>query len=333
MNRRSVLPLVVVALATVLVACTAGSGGLGPVPTPLVSPTPSVLEPSPDATPPVSSPSPSPPPTASPSASTSPDSTPPPSPADTTIVRGYFFLADSPSGGRALVPVLFEVPATKAVATAAMTALLAGPGPYPAGAGAIMRGYPPGTSIPPGTRLLGIDIASGVATVDLSGEFESGGGSASVLARLSQVVYTLTQFPTVTSVAFRIDGRAVDVFSSEGVIVDHPLTRADFEDQLPAIFVDRPAWGAALGNPARVAGNANVFEAQFRIAIVAPDGTIVADTSAMATCGTGCRGTFDVTIPYQLHDDGWGTLRVYEPSAKDGSPQNIREYPVYLTAP
>ena len=42
--------------------------------------------------------------------------------------------------------------------------------------------------------------------VDLSSEFESGGGSADVLTRLGQMVYTLTQFPTVKSVVIQIEG-------------------------------------------------------------------------------------------------------------------------------
>ena len=51
----------------------------------------------------------------------------------------------------------------------------------------------------------------------------------------------------------------------------------------------------------------------------------------MATCGTGCRGTFDVTLRYTVSKGQWGTLRVYDPSAKDGSPEDIRDYPVWLT--
>jgi hypothetical protein len=51
----------------------------------------------------------------------------------------------------------------------------------------------------------------------------------------------------------------------------------------------------------------------------------------MATCGTGCRGTFDVTIAYDVAKAQWGTLRVWDGSAKDGSPENVREYPVWLT--
>ena len=51
----------------------------------------------------------------------------------------------------------------------------------------------------------------------------------------------------------------------------------------------------------------------------------------MATCGSGCRGTFDATIAYDVAKAQYGTLHVYEPSAKDGSPVNIRDYRVWLT--
>lgn len=112
------------------------------------------------------------------------------------------------------------------VARAAMTALLAGPTAEETAAGS-------SSSIPAGTRLLGLRIADRVAEVDLSGEFASGGGSLSMLTRVAQVVYTLTGFPTVGSVRFLIDGEKVDSIGGEGVIVDHPLMRADLPDQAP----------------------------------------------------------------------------------------------------
>ena len=65
-------------------------------------------------------------------------------------------------------------------------------------------------------------------------------------------MYTLTQFPTVDQVLFKLDGQPVDHFGGEGVALDQPVGRDDYTNQLPAIFVDRPAWGAALGNPGRV---------------------------------------------------------------------------------
>jgi Immunoglobulin-like domain of bacterial spore germination len=114
-------------------------------------------------------------------------------------------------------------------------------------------------------------------------------------------------------------------------VLDGPQTRADFVDLLPSMFVDRPAFGAASGNPARITGSADVFEATFRIAILDGAGRTLADQQVMATCGSGCRGTFDVTVSYKVAKAQWGTLRVYDPSEKDGSPQDIRDYPVWLT--
>ncbi len=304
-----------VATLALVAACSPGGGDLGSVATPIPTTAASVDVPSPE-------------PTGGPSGTPEPSGSTAPSPTstgDSTTVRAYFFLGSftHPAG---LVPVLREVPKTQAVATAAVTALIGGPDAAEIAARPAMY-----TAVPDGTRLLGLSIANGVATVNLSKEFESGGGSASVLGRLAQVVYTMTQFPTVKTVTFQLDGQPVTTFSGEGVVLDHPVGRSDYTDQLPAIWVDRPAWGAGIGNPARVTGLANVFEAAFRIAILDASGAKLADVQAMASCGTGCWGTFDVTVPYGVGAAQWGTLRVYELSAKDGSVVNQTDYPVWLT--
>src|SRR3954469_2180520 len=306
--------------ATALVAaCGAASGPLGSVPVPSTAAEPSVAQGSPDITP-----APSDEPSLTPSGSTGGSSSPAPSaPAGTTIVRSYFWLAGLP-GSEGLVAVLREVPATKSVATAAVNGLLAGPTDAETGRSI-------STAVPDGSQLLGLSIDGGVATVNLSSEFESGGGSASVLTRLGQLVYTLTQFPTVKSVVIQIEGVTRTTFSSEGVVLDKPATRADYVALLPDIWVDRPAFNAAIGNPARVTGNANVFEATFRMAILDADGKSLADVQVMASCGSGCRGTFDVTIPYTVSKAQYGILRAYNRSAKDGSPESIRDYRVWLT--
>lgn len=310
--------LLVFALVTLLAACGSATGTLGPVPSAQPTASPSAGPTDPDLTP---APSVTPSPSAAPSES--PGQTPTPSPEGTTIVRAYFYLELVP-GSAGLVPVLREVPGTRAVARAAIEALIAGPTENESGAMS--------SAVPAGTRLLGLTIDDGVATVDLSREFESGGGSASAMIRLGQVVYTLTQFPTVRSVVFEIEGRTVTVFGSEGIVLDGPVARADYEDLLPAIFVDRPAYGAAFASGAHVTGSSNVFEATSQVMIIDGSGNMLVQKLVTATCGTGCRGTFDVTLEYDL--DGraqWGWLRVWADSARDGSPQNVREYPIWLT--
>ena len=326
MNRHRPIPLVAVLLATVALigACNANSGPLGSVPISSASPDPSVALGSPDVTP-TPSDEPSTQPSDAPTGSSEPGGStgPTPTPSGTTIVRAYLWLGGI-QGSEGLVAVLREVPGTKSVAKAAVTALLAGPTSGEAGRSI-------STAIPAGSQLLNLSITGGVATVDLSAEFESGGGSASVLTRLGQMVYTLTQFPTVKSVVFQIEGETRTTFSSEGVVLDEPATRADFISLLPDIWVDRPAFNAAIGNPAHVTGNANVFEATFRMSILDASGKVIADVQVMATCGSGCRGTFDTSIPYTVGKAQYGTLRAYNPSAKDGTPESIRDYRVWLT--
>jgi hypothetical protein len=324
---RFVLALSVIAIAVVACGPTGGLGTVPPVvrtPAPSVDPGPPDMTPEPSADPSVV-PTPSAPPSQSPGSPTAtpkPTSTPTQTPADTMVIRAYFVL-DGDVGVEGLVPTLREVPETTAVARAAMDALLRGE---------ILADYDSlATAIPAGTRLLGLTIRDGIATVDLSRDFESGGGSASAFRRLGQVVYTLTQFPTVRAVLFQVEGKTVTTFGSEGIVLEGPQARDDYEDLLPSIFVDRPAFGAAAGNPARITGNAKVFEASFRIAILDGSGKTLVDDHAMALCGTGCRGTFDVTTRYTVSRAQWGTLRVYYGSAQDGSPQDIRDYPVWLT--
>jgi germination protein M len=216
-----------------------------------------------------------------------------------------------------------QVPRTQQVAAAAMRELLAGPTAREREAGLE-------TAIPEGVSLNGVTLANGVATVDLSRTFESGGGTFAMSARLAQVVYTLTQFPTIDSVLFELDGEPVEVFSGEGLVLDGPQARADFEALTPAIFVESPAPFDTIDSsqPLRITGTANTFEAVFQINIVDAAGLIVYDHFAMATSGSGTRGTFDEEITYEITRPGQGALIVFEYSARDGSQINIVEIPL-----
>jgi len=323
--KRPISIVLAFALVVGLAACGASTGGLGSVPS--VVPAPPAATAGPDATP---APSDTPASSASPVASAGPDATPATTPTPTAVpgktmvVRAYFVLGGEP-GVEGLVPVLRTVPETTGVARAVMVALLEGPTESEAG-GSIS------TAIPDGTTVLGVSIRNTIATVDLSTSFDSGGGTASMQYRLAQVVYTLTQFSTIRSVIFQVEGQTVTVFGAEGINLDRPQKRFHYGDQLPAIFVDGPAYGAAFVNTGgHVVGTANVFEATFRVAILDAAGKTLADDQAMAACGTGCRGNFDLAIGYTVTKAQWGTLRAYDPSEKDGSPESIRDYPVWLT--
>lgn len=83
------------------------------------------------------------------------------------------------------------------------------------------------TTVPAGTRVLGAELADGLLTVDLSREFTSGGGTASMIGRLNQLYYTLSQPGDVDAVSVRVEGRPLTVLGGEGIMVDPVWVRAD----------------------------------------------------------------------------------------------------------
>jgi germination protein M len=249
-------------------------------------------------------------------------------PPETMGVKVYFMLEGGGTDyrpGPFLVPVYREIPRTQQVATATVRLLIEGPT-------ADEQASVPALSsaVPPDTMLLGISIDGGLATVDLSREFEAGGGTFSMAVRLAQMVFTVTQFPTVAEVEFHLDGEPVTVFSSEGIIMDHPVGRDDYQDLTPLIFVDDPAYGAPATTPVQVRGVAAVFEAQFNWELANWDGLIVAEGSAMTDNGMGW-GNFEFTIPFTVDQREFGSLIVFDYSARDGTMENIREHPIWLT--
>ncbi|MBN1320696.1 MAG: GerMN domain-containing protein [Thermoleophilia bacterium] len=237
--------------------------------------------------------------------------------ADTITLKVYF------SKDEKICAASREVLKTQQVGATAMRALLEGPTAAEKTGGMV-------SNVPKGTTFLGLDIDDGIATVDLSKEYSSGGGSLSMFMRLAEVVFTLTQFPTVQGVNFKLDGEPIDVLGGEGIIIDHPMTRADFEDMSPAILVESPTLGNTVSSPLRVTGTANVFEAVFKIEVVNWDGLIIAEKVAHATSGTGTRGTFDETISFTVDRPGLGALIVSSESGKDGTPINVIEIPLQL---
>jgi germination protein M len=213
---------------------------------------------------------------------------------------------------------------TPRVGTAALEALLEGPDSFE-------RDYGLSSAVPDGTQLLGLTIADGIARVDLTSEFESGGGSASMQMRLAQVVYTITQFPTVKGVVFSLDGEPIEVLGGEGIIIDHPLTRRDYADLLPTILVTSPALGQEVGSPVLISGSANVFEANVSVKILDENDEVIAETFTTATCGTGCRGTYRVSVPYEVDHVQDGTIVVHDDDAAGvGRPPHEVRIPVRL---
>ena len=254
-----------------------------------------------------------------PTGSSTPTQTTPPSPSPTPSAT------PSPSGRKLTFQVWFlnhgllfvtkrTETFTPAVAGLALSGLLMGPSSAESGAGVT-------SAIGGGLEGKITALANGKATVDLDSRFFQEKDSI-VRLRQAQVVYTLTQYSTINKVAFTSGGQSLGTMT---------WTRKSFDDLLPAILVESPVIGQRIGNPVTVAGTANVFEATVSLRILDENGKTIANTFTTATCGTGCRGDYSVSVPYSVDHEQRGTVEVYESSAKDGSAVNVVDIPVTLT--
>lgn len=188
------------------------------------------------------------------------------------------------------------------------------------------------SAIPGGTKLIGLRVSDGgVATVGLSDEFASGGGSLSMQLRTAQVVYTLTQLDGIRRVAFELNGEPVDSIGGEGVIVDPPVDRSAFENVTPAILVESPVPGQQLISPFEAYGTSNVFEATHRLELIDASGRPIAATRVTASSGTGTRGSWKKSFSFTADTQGPGELRAFTLSPKDGSETDVVEIPVTLS--
>ena len=289
--------VLVVAGAALVAACGGSSGDQSPQPTATVTVTAS--------------------PSAEPTAPESPSSSPSASAAETTL-RVYFLR------GEELGVAERRVPQTTMPATAAVKALLAGPTAEDRAAGL-------GSAVPEGTRLLGLTIVGTAARVDLSGRFASGGGTLSMTARVAQVVYTLTQFRTVRSVEFLLDGSPVDALGGEGIVLTGGQRRSDWTSFEPAIFVESPGAGAGILSPFTFSGTASVFEGSFQARLIDSSGRRIVNAVVQASRGAPGRGRFSREIAFSTSAAN-GTLIVFSQSMEDGSRQNQVRIPVTFAA-
>lgn len=247
----------------------------------------------------------------------SPSTTRPDRPADASPTRStgrtvtvqLWFTRDG-----TIVPTRRVRPFTLATSRLALTELVAGPSRAEAAAGMT-------SALPPDTAFTIAGVSGGVATVSFPAAFYAGGRTAARL-RQAQVVYTLTQFPSVSRVALQSAGKPVAA----------PVGRSDYADLLALIVVSDPVVGQRVSSPVTVAGTANVYEATVSLRLLDASGREIATRFTTATCGNGCRGTWSMSVPFRVGRTQRGTVQVYQVSAEDGSREHVVNVPVILAA-
>jgi len=144
-------------------------------------------------------------------------------PAGMTRVELWFGdSTDQSARARSLI-VYRDIPKTEAIAAATLRAWIDGPTNDEEEAGAY-------ASAPEGTELLGVEVDTGTAIVDLNSKFERAGlGTTYEGAILERLAGTLTQFNTIDRGLLMIEGRFKEAYMGHGFIVDenHPLLRPE----------------------------------------------------------------------------------------------------------
>lgn len=86
------------------------------------------------------------------------------------------------------------------------------------------------TLIPDGAKILSLSIKDGVAYINFNELFRFNSlGVEGYMAQIQQIVYTATEFDTVDSVQFTIDGAKQEYLGPEGVYIGRPISRQDLE--------------------------------------------------------------------------------------------------------
>ncbi len=85
------------------------------------------------------------------------------------------------------------------------------------------------SEIPQGTKVLSIRESAGSIMIDLSPNFESGGGAESTYTRVKQIIKTANANTSVPTYLY-INGKQANVIGGEGIMIKQPLNERSFDE-------------------------------------------------------------------------------------------------------
>lgn len=110
-----------------------------------------------------------------------------------------------------------------------------------------------------------------------------------------------------------------------------PITPVAKPSPEPRIVLRQVSAAESMPGIVHVVGKAQVFEATLAVELLGPGGEVIARGVTMASTGAPEWGDFEIDFYYPPPANPVkATLRAYEPSPKDGSPNSLVEAPVVL---
>lgn len=85
------------------------------------------------------------------------------------------------------------------------------------------------TEVPQGTKLLSLDENPDKVTINLSSDFEQGGGTDGLYKRLYQLIKTANKNTTI-DVYLDINGKKAEVIGGEGIMLNQPLNSKSLDE-------------------------------------------------------------------------------------------------------
>lgn len=247
---------------------------------------------------------------------TSPSVSPAATPASTQVTLYYLV---SGSDEIFLTAERHRIAKTEAIARAALEELLHG----------TPQDEDHTTPFPKATKVNSVVINNRVATVDWSAEVLTGsGGSRVEELAIQSIVYTLTEFDSISKVRFTVEGksqgtasngRSIEDFWGHVGLAGQPWSRAVSYEVLAPITLWTPLEGTGSAGTLKLTGLAQTFEANVGIILRDAAGKIVKQTNATALEAEPAREPFTkkLTFTPPSSPQTW-TLEVFEASAMDG---------------
>lgn len=133
----------------------------------------------------------------------------------------YFLALDSNDNG-IYKKVTRETPASEDKLDFAIKELLKGPNLIEKSMGAY-------SEIPNTTKLLGIKHKGNKIIIDLTSDFQYGGGTDSIYSRMMQLIQTAVNNTNNKKIYLYLDGKQVNFLGGEGIMITQPLSDKSLE--------------------------------------------------------------------------------------------------------